>query len=72
MITIKLNLDICMAKAGIRSYSELAGKAGISRPTLNRYKKDAAGYENITIGAAKSICEVLNCKLEDLIEFQYE
>lgn len=39
-VTVKFNLDVCMAKAGIKSYTELAKKSDISRASINRYKME--------------------------------
>ncbi|MCR3760439.1 helix-turn-helix transcriptional regulator [Clostridium felsineum] len=65
-----VNLDICKAKAGIRTDTELSKRTGISRTTIIGYRnKDK--FCSITLKNLMFLCSILNCKLEDLVEFEY-
>lgn len=44
---------------------ELEAKAGVSHDTMKRITK----CENVTVDTLGKICRVLNCKIEDIIEF---
>lgn len=70
MQIIKINLDICKANAGIKTDTELSKKIGVSRTTLASYRT-VTGLSRITLKKLMHICTVLNCKIDDLVEFKY-
>ncbi|KRU40026.1 helix-turn-helix domain-containing protein [Clostridium sporogenes] len=65
----KVNLEIEMAKAGVKSISQLSRHTGLSRHSLTKYCT-IEGMENITLKNLLKICTVLNCKIEDVIEIE--
>ncbi|URZ17221.1 helix-turn-helix domain-containing protein [Clostridium felsineum] len=65
-----INLDVCKAKAGIRTDTELSKRTGISRTTLINYR-DKRKFCSITLKNLMFLCSILNCKIEDLVEFEY-
>lgn len=69
MKIIKVNLEIEMAKAGIKSISELSRRTGINRHSLTRYC-NPEGIGDVTLKNLLKICSVLNCKIEDIIEVE--
>ena len=64
--TIKIKLDELIKKAGI-SKNKLSHKAEMQRTQINNYCKNKVTRLDTDVLAR--ICTVLNCKIEDLIEF---
>lgn len=46
---------------------ELAELAGVSIYTINKLNKN----ENVTVEVLGKICKVLDCSLDDIMEFEY-
>ncbi|APC82192.1 helix-turn-helix domain-containing protein [Clostridium botulinum] len=67
MNIVKVNLEIEMAKAKVKSISELARRTEISRHSLTKYCSPE-GMIDITLKNLLKICSVLDCKIEDIIE----
>ncbi len=63
---IRINLDIMMAKRKM-SLNELSEKVGITLANLSILKNNKA--KAIRFSTLDSICRVLDCKVEDIIEF---
>lgn len=70
MIIKSVNIDVCKAKAGIRTDTELSKRTGLSRTTLRDYR-NVDKFSSITLKNLILLCEVLQCKIEDLVEFEY-
>lgn len=63
---IVINLDVMMAKRKI-SLSELSDRVGITQANLSILKNNKA--KAIRFSTLESICDVLDCQVEDIIEF---
>ena len=64
--TIKIKLDELINKSGI-SKNMLGHKAQMQRTQLNNYCKNQ--ITRLDTDVLARICTVLNCKIEDLLEF---
>lgn len=64
--TIKIKLDELIKKAGI-SKNKLSHKAEMQRTQINNYCKNEVTRLDTDVLAR--ICTVLDCKIEDLLEF---
>lgn len=64
---IVINLDVMMAKRKM-SLNELSEKVGITLANLSILKNNKA--KAIRFSTLESICEVLNCRVEDIIEYK--
>ena len=63
---IIINLDVMMAKRKI-SLSELSEKVGITLANLSVLKNNKA--KAIRFSTLEAICEALDCRVEDIIEY---
>lgn len=63
---IVINLDVMMAKRKI-SLNELSEKVGITLANLSILKNNKA--KAIRFSTLESICKVLECGVEDIIEY---
>ncbi|MBE6903172.1 MAG: helix-turn-helix transcriptional regulator [Ruminococcaceae bacterium] len=63
---IIINLDVVMAKRKM-SLNELSEKVGITLANLSILKNNKA--KAIRFSTLDAICQVLECKVEDIIEF---
>ena len=63
---IVINLDVMMAKRKI-SLAELSDRVGITQANLSILKNNKA--KAIRFSTLESICDVLDCRVEDIIEF---
>ena len=63
---IKIKLDELIKKAGI-SKNKLSHKAEMQRTQINNYCKN--NVTRLDTDVLARICTVLDCKIEDLIEF---
>ncbi len=63
---IVINLDVMMAKRKM-SLNELSEKVGITLANLSILKNNKA--KAIRFSTLDSICKVLDCKVEDIIEY---
>jgi len=63
---IVINLDVMMAKRKM-SLNELAEKVGITLANLSILKNNKA--KAIRFSTLEAICEALDCKVEDIIEY---
>ena len=63
---IIINLDVVMAKRKM-SLNELSEKVGITLANLSILKNNKA--KAIRFSTLDAICKVLDCKVEDIIEF---
>lgn len=63
---IVINLDVMMAKRKM-SLNELSEKVGITLANLSILKNNKA--KAIRFSTLSSICKVLDCKVEDIIEY---
>ena len=64
---IIINLDVMMAKRKM-SLNELSGKVGITLANLSILKNNKA--KAIRFSTLDAICEALDCKVEDIIEYR--
>ncbi len=64
--TIKIKLDELIKKAGI-SKNKLSHKAEMQRTQINNYCKNK--ITRLDTDVLARLCTVLNCKIEDIIEF---
>ena len=64
--TIKIKLDELIAKAGI-SKNKLSHRAEMQRTQINHYCNNTISRLDIDVLAR--LCTVLDCKIEDLLEF---
>ena len=64
--TIKIKLDELIKKAGI-SKNKLSHRAEMQRTQINNYCKNEVTRLDTDVLAR--ICTVLNCKIDDLLEF---
>ena len=66
---IKLILDSTMKKKNITRY-ELAKKTGIQYQVIDKYfKNKVVRYDSFVLDR---ICDALDCKIEDIIQFEKE
>ena len=65
MITV--NLDVMMAKRKM-SLGELSERVGITQANLSILKNNRA--KAIRFSTLDAICRVLNCRVEDLLEYE--
>lgn len=63
---IVINLDVMMAKRKI-SLGELSERVGITLANLSVLKNNKA--KAIRFSTLSAICEALECKVEDIIEY---
>lgn len=63
---IVINLDVMMAKRKM-SLNELSDKVGITLANLSVLKNNKA--KAIRFSTLDAICHVLECKVEDILEF---
>jgi putative transcriptional regulator len=66
-MAIKINLDLMMVKRKI-SLTELAEKVGISMTNLSLLK--TGKVRGIRFNTLESICEVLDCKPGDILDYE--
>ena len=66
---IVVNLDVIMAKRKISSY-ELANEIGITPANLSILKNNKG--KAIRFSTLEKICEVLNCKPGDILDYKEE
>lgn len=64
--TIKIKLEEQIARAGI-SKNKLSHKAEMQRTQINNYCKNK--ITRLDTDVLARICTVLNCKIEDILEF---
>jgi putative transcriptional regulator len=64
---IIVNLDVVMAQRKM-SLTELSEKVGISMNNLSLLKKGRV--KGIRFNTLESICQVLNCKPGDILDFE--
>ena len=64
---IIINLDVMMAKRKM-SLNELSNKVGITLTNLSILKNNKA--KAIRFSTLEAICEALDCKVEDIIEYK--
>lgn len=64
---IIINLDVMMAKRKM-SLNELSNKVGITLANLSILKNNKA--KAIRFSTLEAICEALDCKVEDIIEYK--
>lgn len=64
--TIKIKLDELIAKAGI-SKNKLSHRAEMQRTQINHYCNNTISRLDVDVLAR--LCTVLDCKIEDLLEF---
>lgn len=65
---LKSNLRIIMAQQQIDSISELIQTTGLSRNALNKLWHNE-NLESVKLGTLVIVCDSLNVKLSDLIEY---
>ena len=68
-MAIRMNLDVMMAKRKISS-QELAEKVGITQANLSILKTNKG--KAIRFSTLNKICEVLNCKPGDILDYEKE
>ena len=64
--TIKIKLDELIKKSGI-SKNKLSHRAEMQRTQINNYCKNE--ITRLDIDVLARICSVLDCKIEDLLEY---
>lgn len=64
---IKIHLSRLLGERRI-SQSELAKQTGIRPATINEYYHELV--ERVNLDYLDRICEVLNCKIEELLEYR--
>lgn len=64
---ITLNLDVMMAKRKM-SLGELSERVGITQANLSILKNNRA--KAIRFSTLDAICRVLNCRVEDILEYE--
>lgn len=65
----EIKIDIAMAKAGIKTYTELSKNTNISRITIHKYLTPK-GFETITFGNLLILCNALKCGINDIVELE--
>lgn len=65
---LKCNFRILMAQHRINNIVEFMVKSGISRNSINKLYKEE-NLETVKLETLLKICDVLNCKLSELIEY---
>ena len=68
-MAIITNLDVMLAKRKM-SVTELADKVGISIVNLSRLKK--GNVKGIRYSTLNKICEILDCKPGDILDYEKE
>ena len=66
---IVINLDVMMAKRKM-SLNELSEKVGITLANLSILKNNKA--KAVRFSTLDAICQALNCRVEDILEFREE
>lgn len=66
---ILINLDVMMAKRKM-SLGELSERVGITLANLSILKNNKA--KAIRFSTLEAICEALDCRIEDLLEYRPE
>ncbi len=66
---IVVNLDVMMAKRKI-SLGELSERVGITLANLSILKNNKA--KAIRFSTLEAICEALDCRIEDVLEYRAE
>ena len=66
---IRINLDVMMAKRRV-SLGELAERVGITQANLSILKNNKA--KAIRFSTLDAICAALDCRVEDIVEYQNE
>ncbi len=66
---IIVNLDVMMAKRKV-SLNELSEKVGITLANLSVLKNNKA--KAIRFSTLDAICKALDCKVEDILEYEEE
>ncbi len=64
---IVINLDVMMAKRKM-SLNELSEKVGITLANLSILKNNKA--KAIRFSTLDAICQVLNCRVDDILEYR--
>lgn len=64
-MAIRNNLNVLMAKKGIRSYSEMSRKTGYHYATVRHFSMGL--HKRVDTGLIESICKVLDCELQELL-----
>ena len=64
--TVKIKLDELIKKAGI-SKNKLGQRAEMQRTQINNYCKNK--ITRLDVDVLARICSVLDCRIEDLLEF---
>ncbi|MCB5235475.1 helix-turn-helix domain-containing protein [Niallia circulans] len=64
-MAIKNNLNVLMAKKGIRSYSEMSRRTGYHYATVRHFSMGL--HKRVDTGLIESLCSVLECDLKDLL-----
>ncbi|MGO4887998.1 helix-turn-helix domain-containing protein [Anaerobacillus sp. MEB173] len=68
-MSIKNNLRLIMAEQRINSLTELMEKTGLSRNALKKLWHDE-DLETVKIGTLLKVCDALNVRLSDLLEYE--
>lgn len=66
---IRVNLDVMMAKRHM-SLGELSERVGITMANLSVLKRGKA--KAIRFSTLSAICRVLDCRVEDILEYYYD
>ena len=64
----KSNLRFLMAEKKISKITDLMSISDVSRPPLDKLFKEER-LDTLSLGVLAKICDCLNCKLSDLIEY---